>query len=142
MMESLILISKILCGLIRNQEFILVKLIAGNSNFMAYDTILKTNFITVCNMIPGFYAEPLSGDVPFEVNFFDTSLVEYTQISTWKWDLQHDGIIDAYGPNPTWTYPEAGIYSVELRITDTSGQIWKSVVKEDYIQVNSITRFT
>ncbi len=31
------------------------------------------------------------------------------------------------------------MYSVKLLINDTSGQIWKSVVKEDYIQVNSIT---
>jgi PKD repeat protein len=118
-----------------------VKLVSGNSIYTTYDTILKTNFITVCGMLPGFNAEPLTGDVSLEVNFFDTSFVEYTQISTWKWDFQHDGLIDAYGPNPTWTYPESGIYSVELRITDTSGQIWKSVVKEDYIQVNSITGF-
>jgi PKD repeat protein len=116
-----------------------IKLIAGNSNFMDYDTILKTDFITVCSMVPGFYAEPLSGDVPLEVDFYDTSYIEYSQISTWQWDFQHDGLIDAYGPNPTWIYPGVGIYSVELRITDTSGQIWKSVVKEDYIQVNSIT---
>ena len=116
-----------------------VKLIVGNSTLMIFDTILKENLITVCKIIPEFYAESLSGNNPLDVSFYDTSFIEYTQIVHWKWDFQHDGVIDAYGPSPTWTYPEAGIYSVELRITDTSGQIWKSVVKEDYIIVNSIT---
>ena len=116
-----------------------VKLIVGNSILMIFDTVLKQDYITVCQIVPGFYAQPLSGDVPLEVDFIDTSLVEYTQISTWKWDFQNDGLIDAYGPNPTWTYPEAGIYSVKLLITDTSEQIWKSVINGNYIQVNSIT---
>jgi hypothetical protein len=40
--------------------------------------------------------------------------------------------------NPVWVYEEPGIYSVELIITDTSGQIWKSCVKEDYIEILTV----
>ncbi|MEZ5082351.1 MAG: PKD domain-containing protein [Bacteroidales bacterium] len=115
-----------------------IKLIAMDTVLDVSDTIIKENLITVCNLSPGFYAEPLMGYNPLEVSFYDTSITINIEIWTWKWDFQHDGIIDSWEQNPVWVFEEPGIYSVELRITDTSGQIWKSCVKEDYIEILTV----
>ncbi len=99
------------------------------------DIVSKENIITVCDLLPEFYAGPLSGYNPLSVSFYDTSLVINSEIWIWKWDFENDGIFDSWDQNPIWVYEEPGIYSVELRITDTSGQIWESCVKDDYIEI-------
>jgi PKD repeat protein len=112
-----------------------VKLVVKDTVIGVIDSIVKENLITVCNLSPAFYAEPLIGIYSLEVDFVDTSIIINSQIGTWKWDFQHDGIIDSWEQYPVWNYYEPGIYSVELIITDTSGQIWKSCVKDDYIEI-------
>lgn len=115
-----------------------VKLTATDTVLGVYDSILKDNLIIVCDLSPEFYAEPLFGYNPLEVQFYDTSQFINTEIGIWEWDFEHDGIIDSWGQHPVWVFEEPDLYSVKLRITDTSGQIWDSCIKEDYIEILTV----
>ncbi|MDD4157494.1 MAG: choice-of-anchor Q domain-containing protein [Candidatus Cloacimonetes bacterium] len=75
-----------------------------------------------------FTAEPLSGEVPLEVQFTDQSS---GVVFAWGWDFDLDGYIDSYEQNPTYTYTEPGVYSVRLVINNGE----KSVIKEGFIDV-------
>ncbi len=44
-----------------------------------------------------------------------------TSITAYKWDFNNDGIIDATGPNPTYTFPSFGNYTVCLRVEGNNG---------------------
>lgn len=85
-----------------------------------------------------FFALPLYGDTPFEVQFFDSSTVNITQIDQWLWDFQCDGEIDSYIQNPIWVFNDPGAYSVQLIVMDTSGLISDTLFKENYITVCEI----
>lgn len=42
------------------------------------------------------------------------------QITTWNWDFNNDGTSDASGQNPTYTFPNAGVFPVKLTISNGS----------------------
>lgn len=42
-------------------------------------------------------------------------------ISSWQWDFNGDGIIDATGQNPSYTYPSDGSYTTVLVVTSAAG---------------------
>jgi len=46
---------------------------------------------------------------------FDAEIVSYV------WDFDGDGVPDAEGQRVTWTFPAAGLYLVELTVTDSLG---------------------
>lgn len=112
-----------------------VKLTATDTVLGVSDSILKDNLVIVCDLSPEFYAEPLFGYNPLEVQFYDTSQFINTEIGIWEWDFENDGIFDSWDQNPIWLYDEPGSYSVEFRIIDSSNQILESCLKEDYIQI-------
>jgi PKD repeat protein len=85
------------------------------------------------NITADFSAAPLTGVVPLVVQFTDLSTAENTTITSWEWDFENDGTIDATTQNPIWTYDEAGIYMVSLTVSD--GDVSDTEVKEDYITV-------
>jgi PKD repeat protein len=79
-----------------------------------------------------FRAEPLSGQPPLSVQFYDMSDPQWA-ITSWQWDFDNDGIIDSYDQNPQWIYDSAGLYDVELTIECDS--ISRSRQKEGYIRI-------
>ncbi|MBT6993644.1 MAG: PKD domain-containing protein, partial [Candidatus Cloacimonetes bacterium] len=61
------------------------------------DGEIKENYITVEAepLIADFEANAASGEMPFEVQFMDTSVNFIGDITSWQWDFQNDGIIDS-----------------------------------------------
>jgi PKD repeat protein len=99
------------------------------------------NWLFMVNTTPGysnnyipievdFSADPLTGAVPLEVQFTDTSS---GNITNWEWDFDNDGNIDSTEENPSHTYTDAGDHSVSLTVSDGSNS--DSEVKIDYIEV-------
>jgi len=43
------------------------------------------------------------------------------EIVSYVWDFDGDGVADAEGQRVTWTFPAAGLYLVELKVTDSLG---------------------
>jgi PKD repeat protein len=79
-----------------------------------------------------FTAAPLSGGAPLTATFYDRSLPICGTITSWQWDFNNDGIVDATTANPTFTFPATGDYSVKLTVWNQYGQS-ASVVKTNFI---------
>jgi hypothetical protein len=81
-----------------------------------------------------FFTEDITfGQAPLEVNFTDYSS---SNVTSWEWDFNHAGVIDSYEQSPTYTFTEAGNYSVQLVVSDGSHS--DTVLKENLIHVTSI----
>ena len=65
-----------------------------------------------------FSANPLSGSAPLTVSFTSSS----TNTATHDWDFNGDGILDASGQLVSYTYNDAGTYTVSLTATGPNGQ--------------------
>jgi PKD repeat protein len=61
-----------------------------------------------------------------EINFLDASI----GATSWAWDFDNDGTVDATTQDPSWTYTEAGYKAVKLVINGTD-----SVTKSNFITV-------
>ena len=79
-----------------------------------------------------FSADITFGYVPLEVNFTDES---YSNPISWQWDIDYDGDYDYFEQNPTHIYPESGIYSVKLKVSD--GSDVDSLIMHEYITVEN-----
>ncbi|TET32723.1 MAG: PKD domain-containing protein [Planctomycetota bacterium] len=77
-----------------------------------------------------FTADMTVGTAPHTVQFSDNST---GIIATHAWDLNGNGSIDSTDPNPQWTYPGTGLYTVTLTVTGPGGS--DNEVKVDYINV-------
>ncbi len=66
-----------------------------------------------------FEAVPLSGTAPLTVMFTDKSTG--TGPLTYAWDFNNDGITDNTTQNPSYTYGTAGVYTVNLTVTNSVG---------------------
>ena len=66
------------------------------------------------------------------IQFTDQSL---GLITSWEWDFENDGIIDATTRNPEFPYSQSGTYTVKLSVSD--GSTTQAEVKTDYITVLS-----
>jgi enterochelin esterase family protein len=80
-----------------------------------------------------FEADSRHGMYPFTVNFSDYSFDSSNTITNWSWDFNNDGIEDSNAQHPSWTYQQAGLYSVSLTVTSNSGT--KTYTKNNYITV-------
>jgi PKD repeat protein len=76
-----------------------------------------------------FSGQPVSGEMPLNVQFTDESTGEINQ---WQWDFG-DGETSTL-QNPSHTYSQAGDYTVSLEVIGTGGT--DSNQKQDYIQVS------
>jgi hypothetical protein len=76
----------------------------------------------------GFMATPTSGSVPLVVTFADEST---GNIESWSWDFGDGGT--STQQNPSYTYGNAGDFTVSLTVTGPSGSDTKT--KTDYIDV-------
>jgi PKD repeat protein len=84
-------------------------------------------------LIANFTATPTVGQAPLKVQFIDTSIAQNTTISSWKWDFDHDGVIDSQAQNPSWTYTTPGNYTVSLTVSN--GQLTDTETKTHFITV-------
>ena len=106
------------------------------------DTLVRENYIHVCEFTAGFKEDKYSGCPPFTVNFTDTSQVTSTEIFDRLWDFNDDGIIDSHDKSPEWIYNQPGMYAVKLIINDSSGFLKDTVIKLNLIEIFDIeTRF-
>lgn len=115
----------------QNPGFYDVKLIATNSNG-CIDSLTKTNFIKISDIIPGFFQDSLQGCQYGGITFIDTSYANDTLVN-WMWDFGDGTIIDGDYPNPIHYYDSAGVFSSKMVVTDTLG------CKDSLIKPNSIS---
>ena len=85
-----------------------------------------------------FSANKLEGlGTPFTVQFTDISVVDPNNPATsWQWDFDNDGTVDATSQNPEWTYNSTGTYTVKL--TTQTGSSSDTKIKTDFIDVMRI----
>ncbi|MEM8897152.1 MAG: PKD domain-containing protein, partial [Bacteroidota bacterium] len=101
-------------------------------------SLYRPQYIFVSKPTPDFYA-PFSQNCPGNtVSFINTS--EGYGL-TYEWDFG-DGNTSTLA-NPEHIYEHAGIYNIQLRVTDVNG-CDSTIIKEDYIRINpfSIDFFT
>ncbi len=98
-------------------------------------TKIKENCIHVLNLQADFTANPTNIDVDQNIFFTDLSVAEYTDIQSWFWDFENDGLYDSFIQNPVYSYDTIGIYDVKLKISN--GTFIDSLIKYDYITVDS-----
>ena len=102
---------------------------AGGSN-----TVTKSKYINVTTATPkpvaAFSATPTSGNVPLKVKFTDKSAGSPT---SWKWNFG-DGTYSTK-QNPSYTYDEAGKYTVSLTVKNAAGTSTKTI--KNCITVNA-----
>ncbi|MBL8756263.1 MAG: PKD domain-containing protein [Planctomycetes bacterium] len=75
-------------------------------------TFTRTNYITIDAVDASFTATVVTGTT---VLFQDTSTGSPT---SWSWDFENDGIVDATGPTAVFTYPAPGAYNCKLTASD------------------------
>jgi PKD repeat protein len=51
-----------------------------------------------------------------------SSACSVSEIVTYQWDFENDGIFDAQGVQTSFTYSEKGVYTVLLKVTDNYGE--------------------
>jgi PKD repeat protein len=95
--------------------------------------VVILNVETENTITPNFTATPQNGNIDLEVLFEDISLVSGTEISSWQWDFNGDGIIDSNLPNPSYIYNTVGSYTVSLTVSD--GVINETKTVNNYINV-------
>ncbi len=92
-----------------------------------------TTTATVSDALPtaDFTGSPTNGITPLTVNFTDNSR-GYDQPLSYEWDFDNNGTTDSTGRYPAYTYNTAGIYTVNLTVTDSDGSV-NSLARTDYI---------
>ncbi len=101
------------------------------TNAAGSDTEIKTNYITVTSSaitpVPTvkptpaptglptaqFTASSMQGQYPLTVRFTDQSVT--TGTSSYKWDINNDGVTDYTAQNPSHTYQTPGTYQSNSR---------------------------
>ncbi len=65
----------------------------------------------------------------FASNFVNnSSITAPDNISTWGWDFENDAVIDNTTQNPSFTFPNSGVFNVALTATSNNGCVTTSVV--------------
>ncbi len=81
-------------------------------------------------IVPNFSTSLISGVIPLTVNFENRSVGSNLN---YFWDFNSDGIIDSNEENPSYTYQEAGNYSVTLTVSDAINS--ETINKPSFITV-------
>jgi hypothetical protein len=81
-----------------------------------------------------FIAGPLVEAAPLLASFIDTSTGNPT---FWLWDFMNDGVHTNLSQNPSFTYTNAGTYSVSLTVTNADGT--STATYTSYITVTNAT---
>lgn len=86
--------------------------------------------IKVSGLLPDFEVSLSSGHAPLSVNFTDLTIGNTLY---WSWDFDNDGLADSEDQNPGWVYPDPGVYTISLTVSDP--YFTKTIVKNDLINV-------
>lgn len=99
--------------------------------------MLCSTFTAYSQPVASFSATPVSGCAPLVVQFTDNST---GNPGSWNWDLGNGNY--ATQKNPVVTYNNPGVYSVQLKVSNSTGS--DSISKFQYITVydNPIAAFT
>ncbi|QQS36697.1 MAG: T9SS type A sorting domain-containing protein [Ignavibacteriales bacterium] len=89
---------------------------------------------------PDFTANITSGNAPLTVQFTDLSIGQPNPITSWQWDFNNDGVVDATVEDPQWTYTNFGVFTVKLTVSD--GTNFATKTKVDYINVTDPNQVT
>lgn len=112
-----------------NNCYFRYSLINGEDSLVTYTpepfTILGED-----DVMADFIAIPTQAYPNDEIQFTDQSL---GLITSWQWDLNNDGTVDATNRNPTWSYSQPGSYTVKLTVSD--GTAIETEIKTDYITI-------
>ena len=79
-----------------------------------------------------FQADPSTGHAPLSVQFTDLSIT-LEPVTSWRWDFNNDGLIDAEEQHPFCTYEDPGTYTVSLHISSNAVEHTKSY--DGYVRV-------
>lgn len=90
------------------------------------------------------------GALPFNVSFIDHSSQGAAPITSWEWDFDNDGTVDATGPSVEHTYTTIGSHSVKLTVSDGTNShtrilsnLINTIAKSaDILVVNGVERAT
>lgn len=88
--------------------------------------------VPIIPIVADFVGDPLTGTAPLEVTFTDLSTGTPT---SWEWDFDNNGSVDSTLQNPTYTYNDAGLYTVKLTASKIGST--DSEIKVEYIEVIS-----
>jgi Zn-dependent metalloprotease len=89
------------------------------------------NAVGVYSVRSDFASNVTVGQPPLLVQFTDQSIASPSSITSWEWDFNNDGTVDATEQNPSWTYNNVGLYDVSLTVSD--GTNTNTVTKIDYV---------
>ncbi len=96
------------------------------------DILIYSNQAPPVAPLAAFTSDTQSGTAPLSVKFTDQSTG--TAPLSYAWDFNNDGTIDSTVRNPTYTYTNAGTFSVNLTVTNIAGR--DPELKVNYITVN------
>lgn len=117
--------------------FYTVKVVVTDANGCK-DSLTKTNYIYIEDMVPNFYGSPTSAPCPpLLTTFHDSSTVADSlgyNIAQWEWHFG-DGSLPSTLQNPSHIYNFAGTFDVTLIITHSDG-CQDSITKPQFIQLN------
>ncbi len=82
-----------------------------------------------------FDADITAGIDSVVTTFEDLSFAHPGPITSWEWDFENDGIIDATEPNPQHTFIGDGAYSVSLVVSNGSDS--DTLLMPDFVSVNA-----
>ncbi len=72
-----------------------------------------------------FTTSPMLGVALADINFNDNSIATLTDITSWSWDFNNDGVEDSNLPNPVHQFDTEGHHKVSLTVSD--GDIESSI---------------
>jgi PKD repeat protein len=125
-------------------QWIIPQTISSNNCFVKYTLIDGNDTLEALTK----KAFTILGEDGIEADFiadsttvYPGSTIQFTDqslglITSWEWDFDNDGIIDATTRNPEYSYSQSGTYTVKLSVSD--GSSTQTEVKTDYITVLSL----
>ena len=101
---------------------------------IVYNNTYERNYFDCPDFDVDFTADiTQSCTLPVTINFTETAVGE----TSYQWDFDNDGTVDATTANPSHTFTTAGSYNVNLTVSDGTTSIAK--VKTAYIEVGSLS---
>lgn len=82
---------------------------------------------------PNFTADTVTEQIPFTAHFKDISKTDpAAPVTSWQWDLNGDGIVDATAKEPTWQYTSLDTVAVTLIVG--TGTAVDTITRTGYIK--------
>ncbi len=76
-------------------------------------------FVSATRINAAFGVDETFGANPFTVQFTDYSTsTPSTSVTSWEWDFNNDGVVDATTQNPQWTFTGEQTYNVKLTVSN------------------------